>query len=83
MVFSAGGALFDDFRRDVRAMSRHLPERLFSRGESISGAAAAGVPVQTDRRCLCPIVFPSLRFPLSAVGEAGHGPSARARARRL
>lgn len=29
MVFSAGGALFDGFRRDVRAMSRHLPECLF------------------------------------------------------
>ncbi|UPJ76843.1 hypothetical protein [Bradyrhizobium sp. 187] len=45
MEFSAGGALFDDFGRDVRAMSRHLPECLFSAtGESISGAAAAGVP---------------------------------------
>lgn len=30
MEFSAGGALFDDFRRDVRAMSRHLQSVYFA-----------------------------------------------------
>ncbi|MET4447436.1 hypothetical protein ABIB75_005737 [Bradyrhizobium sp. GM2.2] len=64
MIFSAGGALFDDFRRDVRAMSRHFARvSIFRHRRILLRGSRSGRSGQIDHRCLCPIVFPSLRFP--------------------